>query len=1061
MTPKSTRLVRLCCILLLLCVGSLVFSQTRRITGKVTGADGQPVPGATIAVKGTNAVTVTAADGTYSINAKQGDAIVITSVGFKTQEVRVGTQDAINPTMVTATSNLDEVVVTGYTSQKVKEITGSVAIVKPKELTAVPAGQVENMLQGRVAGLNVVNTGQPGQGAQISLGGYGNFGNTTPLYIIDGVQGDINSLNPGDVESLQVLKDAGSASIYGVRGANGVIVITTKRGRSGRPVITYDNYFGSQQPLPDGWGLLDTKGRADLYDLAVANTPGAAHNNPQYGPGPTATIPYYIVAGTKYGVTDPNDPAADLTKYNNNYGAGAIYQITRANPTGTDWFHELFRPAFQMNHTVTASGGSDKSRYLFSLGYLDQKGTYVGSYLKRYTARINTEFNLKSTIRFGENLQVSYRDNPQTGVIGETNIGMTYREQPIIPVYDEGGGFGGSRAQGLGNATNPYANAFRALDDKGYDIAVFGNVYGEVDFLKNFNFRSSFGGTYDNFYNYSFGYHQYENAENNGSNSFAENAGYNTLYDWLNQLSYSKIINNDHNVKVLIGSEAISTYSRGVGGSRINFFLDDPNYRILSNGSPTGQSNYSYANNNTSLYSLFGRLDYGYKDKYLLTATVRRDGSSIFGPENRYGTFPSFSAAWRITEESFAKGLSWLTDLKLRGSWGKMGFAGNTDPLNQYTLFGGGTGDAYYDITGASTSAVQGFRSTRIGNPKTGWQTDKKTNIGLDAIMWNGRLTFSADYYHKKSEGLLFPLALPAILGGSTPPNVNVGDVENTGFDLLLGSRGSISKDWKYDITATVTTYHNNIVNIPGIPYFEDGGLRNGNAVRNQVGHPISSFFGYHVIGIFQNDADVAKAPAQDGKAPGRFIYEDVNKDGSITADDRTFIGNPNPKFSLGFNINVSWKAFDFSTFFYGTFGNDAFNYTKYWIDFYQGFEGNKSQRALNDSWTPSRPSNTVPIQEFTSTFSSDAVINSYYVEKASYFRNKSIMLGYTLPKSVISKVGIDRLRFYIQATNLFTFTNYSGLDPEVQGRSSVQGLDYGTYPANQKQFLAGLNVTF
>jgi TonB-linked SusC/RagA family outer membrane protein len=1045
---------------LMLLLSSIVFSQQKRVTGKVTDAEGQPVAGATVEVRGTNRVTLTASDGSFAIDAKNGDVLAISFVGMKTQTVTVGNQASVSVGMASTATNLEEVVVTGYTAQKVKEITGSVAIVKPKDLTSVPAGQTEEMLQGRVAGLNVINTGQPGEGAQISLAGYGNFGNTHPLYIIDGVEGDLNALNPADIESLQVLKDAGSYSIYGVRGASGVIVVTTKKGRAGRPIVTYDSYFGTQRPLKDGWGLLDTKGRADLYDLAVANTAGAAHNNPQYGPGPTATIPYYIIAGINNGVTDPNDPAADISKYNNNYGAGPIYLITRANQQGTDWFHELFKPAFQMNHTLTASGGSDKSRYLFSLGYLDQNGTFLETYLKRYTARLNMEFNIKNTIRIGENLAVAYRDNPRTGILGETNIGMTYREQPIIPVYDEGGGYGGSAAKGLGNAQNPVANALRGKDDKGYDISVFGNIYAEADITQYLTARTSFGGTFDNYYFYYFGYHQYENAEPNGSNSFNESGGFGRNYTWTNTLNFKKIFFNDHSVKLLVGTEALGNYGREVGGSRINLFLDDPNYRLLSNGSPTGQSNYSSAYQG-SLFSLLGQLNYGYKDKYLLSATFRRDGNSIFGPDSRYGNFPAFSAAWRVTEEDFARSMSWLTDLKIRGSWGKAGFAANTSGLNQFTLFGSTASNSNYDITGSSTSTVQGFYASRIGNPATGWQKDSKTDIGLDAILWNGKLTFSADYFQKESSGLLFPLALPALLGGATPPDVNVGNVKNTGFELLLGSKGSFTKDLRYDLTATFTTYKNNIVSIPGVKYFDDGGLRNGNAVRNEVGHPISSFYGYQVIGLFQDASDVSKSATQADAAPGRFKYADLNGDGAITTDDRTFIGNPNPNFILGLNIGLNYKNFDFSMFLYGTFGNDVFNYTKYWIDFYQGFEGNKSKRALTESWTPSRGGNKVPIQEFTSNFSSDGAVNSYYIENGSYFRNKSMQLGYSLPKALVQKAKIDRLRIYVQATNLFTFTKYSGLDPEVQGGSSAFGLDFGTYPANQKQYLVGVNVTF
>lgn len=1048
------------------CVLALIFlffvSGTyaqKKVSGKVTGPDSKPVFGATITAKGTNSITSTSSEGLFTIDVPSNvNTLVITYIGFETVEVNISGKTTVEVSMKEQTTNLNEVVVTGYTSQRVKEITGSVAIVKVKDLISIPSGQVTEMLQGRVAGLNIINSGQPGQGSQISLSGVGNFGDVGPLYVIDGVQGDVNNINPNDIESVQVLKDAGSAAIYGVRGANGVIIITTKKGKSGKISLTYDTYYGNQIPLKDGWGLLDTRGRADLYDLAVTNTPGAAHNNPQYGTGSTSTIPIYIVAGNKYGITNPSDPAVNMALYNNNYGAGPIYQIMKANQTGTDWFHELFKPAFQMNHTLTAAGGTDKSRFLFSLGYLDQKGTFLGTYLKRYTIRLNSEFNLRKNIKIGENLQVIYRDNPRTGILGETNIGMTYREQPIIPVHDEGGGYGGTRAQGLGNAQNPVANAERALDNKGYSLGVFGNMYAEVNFAKYFTAKTSFGGTFDNFYYYNYGFHQYENAENNGSNSFSENAGFNRGWTWTNTLAFNKVFFNDHSIKLLGGLEAIDYNSRGVGGGRNGFFLDNPNYRILSNGS-SGTTNYSYANQST-LYSILSRLDYGYRDKYLFTATFRHDGSSVFGPDSRYGDFPSFSAAWRITEESFAKNWKWITDLKLRGSWGKLGFAGNTDPLNQFTLFGGSPGNTYYDISGSSTSAVQGFSASRIGNPKTGWQTDIKTNIGIDAILYKGRLSVSADYYWKETSGLLFPLALPAILGGATPPNVNVGNIENHGFDLLIGSVGNINKSWKYDVSATMTTYQSNIANIPGIPYFDQGGLRNGNAVRNQVGHPVSSFFGYQVVGLFQ-DAASAAAANQDGAAPGRFKYLDANGDKKITTADRVFIGNPNPKFSLGLNISIAYKQFDLATFMYGTFGNDVYNYTKYWIDFYQGFEGNKSKRALTESWTPTRKGNTVPIQEFTSSFSSDGAINSYYVEKGSYFRNKSLILGYTVPTANIQKAGIDKLRIYFQATNIFTITKYSGLDPEVQGTSAAAGIDFGNYPANQKQFLFGLSLSF
>jgi len=1062
-------------MLLLLFVGSMVFSQTKKISGKVTGSDGQPVPGATVAVKGTNAVTVTAADGTYTINAKSGDALVITSVGFKTQEIKVGTSDAINASMVTATSNLDEVVVTGYTSQKVKEITGSVAVVKPKDLTAVPAGQVEQMLQGRVAGLNVMTSGQPGAPANISLHGIGNFGDVTPLYIIDGVQGDINNLNPQDIESLQVLKDAGAASIYGVRGANGVIVITTKKGRSGRPIITYDGYFGHTVPLSKGFPLLNSKEMADATWQAYINsgqvdsvTGNPSH--PEYGSGATPVLPDYILAGGASGLFN-GDPAVNPDLYNVDYGAGPIYQIVQANKQGTDWFHEVFKPANQQSHTVTAAGGSDKSKYLISLGYLNQQGTMLFTYLKRYTVRANTEFNIKNTVRVGENIQLVARENPQIGNQSEGNeITNAQNLQPIVPVYDIKGGWGGAQGARLGNASNPVASRYRSKDDRGTTWQIFGNVYADVDFLKNFTFHTSFGGTQSNYYYYFFGFHTYENAEDNGSNSFNEVSGYSRSWTWTNTLAYNKVFSNDHSVKALIGTEALSNYNRELGGSRINYFTDDPNYRFLSTGNPTGQSNYSFAGQST-IQSYFGRIDYAYKDKYLLSGTIRRDGSSIFGSENRYGTFPSVSAAWRVTEENFAKGITWLTDLKVRGSWGKLGFYGNTNSLNQYTTYSGSPGTTNYDISGASTSSVVGFSNNRIGNAATGWQTDVVSNFGIEANLWKGGLYFTADWYKKKSEGLLFQLALPYILGGATAPNINIGDVQNTGLDLLIGTRGVISKDWKYDVTATITTYNNKVVKLnEGVPYFDAGGSRIGNFVRNQVGQAVSSFFGYKIVGFFNSADDVTKSPTQDGAGVGRFKYQDTDGDGKITDADRVFFGNPNPDFSLGLNLAITWKQFDFSTFFYGTFGNDLINYTRWWTDFFPSFQNAKSKTLLYDAWTPSHQNAKVSINENVSNFSNNAIVNSYYLEDGSYFKNKSMILGWTLPKAWVSKANIDRVRVYVQGVNLFTFTKYTGLDPELSGAidgntgrpsTGAFGIDFGNYPNNQKQYIIGLNVGF
>lgn len=1034
----------------------------RKISGKVTSStDNQPVVGATIKIKNTNTGTVAGPDGSFSLNVKSNkDVLVVSFIGFKTQEILVGNASTINVSLEEAASSLNEIVVTGYTTQKKKDITGAVSIVNVKDLTSTPTGGVDQMLQGRVAGLTVITSGQPGAGSNIRLRGIASFGDATPLYIIDGVPGDINNLNVNDIESIQVLKDAGAAAIYGVRASTGVIIVTTKKGKSGRAVITYDGYYGTQRPLKRGFNILNPQEQADLTWLALKNSGQVGANgnpsSPQYGNGPTPVLPDYILpSGAKEG-----DPSVNPALYNIDFSK-PLYQIVRANKVGTDWFHEIFQPAPIQSHTLSASGGSDKGQYLFSLGYFNQQGTLIGTYLKRYSVRANTEFNIKNHIRVGENLQIYYKNNPQIGNQSEGNeISQTYRMQAIVPVYDIKGNFAGARGAGLGNGSNPVARRIRAKDDRGNTWNIFGNVFAEVDFLKYFTARTSFGGTLNNYYYYFYGFRTYENAENNGSNSFSENAGYNSSYTWTNTLTFNKTFLDKHSVKLLLGSEAINNYGRQVGGSRINYFTDDPSYRVLSNGSPTGQTNYSFAYNSSN-YAVFGRLDYGFNDKYLLSGTVRRDGSSKFGPQNRYGYFPAVSAAWRISKEGFMRSISWITDLKIRGSWGKLG-NDRIDPNNQFTLFGGGPGDAYYDITGSSTSAVQGFRPTRIGNPKGRWQGDVASNVGVDALLFNGELEVTADFYQKKIDGLLFPLILPATVGGASSPFVNVGNIENKGLDLLIDKKGRLANGLRYDVGLTLTTYDNKITKITDdAQFFTSGGSRIGDFVRNQVGHPASAFYGYKVIGLFQSTDDVSKSPTQNGAAPGRFKYQDTNGDGKITADDRTFIGNPNPKFTYGLNVGLSYKNFDLTAFFYGSYGNDVVNYVRWWTDFFPSFQGGKSKDALYNSWTPQRPNAKVPIVENVSNFSNNGVVNSYYIENGSYFRCKSLILGYTIPASKLQRLGIDRLRVYLQSANLFTITKYTGLDPELAGSNSAFGIDYGNYPDNQKQYILGVNLSF
>ncbi|HMK17382.1 MAG TPA: TonB-dependent receptor [Chitinophagaceae bacterium] len=1038
-----------------------------KVIGIVTTSTGTPLSGATINLINTPITATTISDGSFTINAKPGNTIVVSYVGYRPRLIKIGSETSLKISLSESVISLDEVVVTGYTAQRVKEITGSVSIVKPKDLIAVPAGQVEQMLQGRVAGLTVITSGLPGGPSNVRLHGIGNFGDVTPLYIIDGVQGDINSLNPNDVESVQVLKDAGAYSIYGVRGANGVVVITTKSGKQGRSKISYNFYVGTQRPLKYSVDLLDPQEMADLTWLALKNS-NQPLNHPLYGSGPNPVLPDYFIAGINKQLFAGN-PAADPALNNIDFANGNIYQIVEANKMGTDWFHELYKPALSQNHSLTVSGANEKNKYAFSVGYLDQQGTLLNTWFKRFTTRINTEFNVLNTIRIGENLQWSYRDKggiPDYGSPIDNDMLRAITTHPLLPVHDIGGGW----AHLLPNVffDNPVALRVIAKDDKSQSWETFGNVYAEVDLLKNFTIRTSFGGNINNYLFNRFDYVTYQplvvgsSLANNSSdsltnNSFTEVSGYRRSWTWTNTIKFSKTFKSDHHISALAGTEAINNYFKEVGGRSIGLYSNDPNFRLLSNGRP--DAIYSDASA-SSLFAFISQADYGFKEKYFLRATLRKDGASFFGPQNRYGWFPAVSAAWRISEENFLNQSKWIDELKLRASWGKSGFYGNTDPANQYTLYSYSPATSYYDISGSGNSSRQGFRVARIGDPNTGWQEDVVTNIGFESVFWNGKLSMNVDLYKKKAKGLLLTAVLPAILGSATPPNTNVGVIENKGIDILLGSKGHWSKDWSWDATVTISSYANKIIKLNEQAFIESG-FGNKRYVRNEVGHPISSFYGFKVIGIFKDAGEVSKAPYQDEKKPGRFRYLDVNGDDTVNAKDRIYIGDPNPDLTLGLNFSINYKNFDFTVFFYGCFGNEVVNIPRSFTDFYQPADWAKSKALLYDSWTPEHTDARLPMAELDNNFSTNQVVNSYVVEDGSYFRNKSMILGYTLPGSWLQKIKVEKMRLYIQAVNLFTITNYTGLDPELSGNSAAFGIDYGNFPNNQKQFVFGIGLNF
>ena len=1054
-----------CFAMLLLMFLSLGAFAQRQVTGKVTsGTDNAPLSYATVAVKGTKVATLTNADGTFSLTMPNGrNTLVISSVGYEDQEVDA-TSGAVNVTMKARTSSLDEIVVTGYTAQKKKEVTGAVSVVNVKEMKQTPAGTGEEALQGRASGVNIITSGQPGAASDIRIRGFSGFGPNQPLIIVDGVRGDLHNINVNDIESVQVLKDA-SAAIYGVAGSNGVIIITTKRGKSGKAIVSYDGYYGTTTQ-GKGYDMSNPTEHANAIWQQQINSGIASPSSKQYGSGATPVVPDYLTP-TGYTLCNcPADSVVDIRFYNRTSN-----QITMANKTGTDWYKEITRNAPTQSHNISVSSGSDKSSYYFSMNYLNQQGILQYQYNERYGVRANTQFNIKNNIRVGENMYAYYSRNPKFGNQSEGSPFTTaYREDNIIPVYDIAGNFAGTKSQDLGNARNPYADIYRTKDNQSNDWNITGNVFGEVDFLKHFTVRTSFGGLMNNNYYYNFNYVGYENAEGNtGLNSFSEGAGYNTQWTWTNTLTYGNTF-GQHTVRVLVGTEAVNYHGRFLSGTRSDYFSEDPNYWTLNTGSPSGQVNSGSAYQ-SALWSQFAKLEYNYAGKYLINGTIRRDGSSLFTPEQRYGYFPGFSAGWVVSQENFMKSVTFINSLKLRYSWGKLGSTSSVNSTNAYNLYSTRAGKSFYDLAGTSTVPLGGFYASNLGNPNTSWEGDIISNIGIDATILKNKLDISVDWFKKKVSGLLFTASgTPydiTFTGDVALPQVNIGDMQNTGIDGSITYHGAVSKDFKFDVTGIFTSYNNKIVDVPDPGYFNGPTVRNVILQRYQEGHPVGAFYGYKVVGLFQSAEEVSKSPYQSIKtAPGMFKYQDIDNNDTIDSRDRTFIGDPNPKFSYGLNISFNYKALDFSAFFFGQEGNDIYNNTLYFTDFPDFFKGALRRDVALNAWTPQHTNTTIPALRTTGDFSTDLVTNSYFLSKGSYFRARQMQLGYTLPASLLNRYGIDRLRIYVQGANLFTITKYNGLDPELQSNdpnnnSTVGfGTDQGSYP-HTPSYLVGINLSF
>lgn len=1008
--------------------------QDFSVSGTVTDADdGEPLAGVNIIVQGTSIGTATGADGSYELTVPSSeDTLVVSYVGYQTVEVPIAGRAVVDVALLPGI-DLEDLIVTGYQTQSRRNITGAVSSVDPEDITSIPATTLGDQLQGQVPGVTVQTGGRPGSDARIRIRGLATIGNNKPLIVVDGVatEAGLNEINPRDVESIQVLKDATSASIYGARAASGVIVITTKQGRNlPRPRINVQYYSGIQQPtnLPD---LLNTQQYADVLWESMKNA-GLNATDPQFGNGDEPVIPDYILPeGAFEGEVDES-----TYHWENN-------QIIRTNKEGTDWFDVLFDPAAMHNISLSAAGSGEGSSYYVSGNYLTQSGIVNYTGFDRFMVRANTHVGLADRVTVGENLSVSFtrkNGDPTEG------LGFAYSHLPHLPVYDIRGNWAGTKGSGLGPSKNTQATLFNRRYDVGETFRTFGNAFVEIGALDNVVLRSSIGVDYATGTATEWLQRDFWNAESFSNSSFEERRVTDLTWTWTNTVDYHTIINNVHDVEVIAGTETIAATERSLTGKRAGFFSDDVDYRYVGTG------NLGIENGGTgskwALNSIFTKVDYIYNDKYLLSATVRRDGSSRFGQNNRYGVFPAGSVGWRISSEPFMQGAGFLSNLMLRAGWGQ---TGNQEIGNfaAHSAFGANLETDAYDLTGSNNGVLTGYDLKALGNPDVKWETTSQTNIGLDADFLHGALSFVVDVYRKTTTDMLLQVPQPAQSGQFEFPFINVGSVRNQGIEVA-GSYGGIVGDLSYDVGLNVGHNQNEVLQLAGDRAFLDFG-----PARTQAGNPMSMYYGYVIDGIFQTQEEVETHAAQPEKAVGRWRFRDVDGNGVVNSDDQTFIGNPHPDFVYGFSSRLGFKGFDLSAVLQGSVGNDLWHGVKAGTDF-SNFITNRSTRVL-DSWTPENQDALLPELNINNPNSEGTKPHTYFVEDGSYLRIKSLQLGYSIPTRFLP--GNTAVRLYALAKNLWTLTNYGGIDPEVGGSDVSIGIDGGHYPL-AKTYTFGVNVT-
>jgi TonB-linked SusC/RagA family outer membrane protein len=1031
---------------------SVIMAQEITVTGKITDSKGATLPFVNIVIDGSVNGTQSDLNGNYSISATKGDILVFSFIGMETQKVVVES-NTYNIVMKNNLKELEEVVVTGYSKQSTRNITGSVSVVNTKKLATTSPVNVEQSLQGQASGVLVGSEGGPGGSALVRIRGFGTVNNNDPLYLIDGTPTTtgINQLNPADIESIQILKDASSAAIYGFRAGNGVIIITTKSGKyANKTKLTFTGNVGvdyiAKSDFPKS---LTPKELADVIWTRFKND-GVAPNHIQYGSGDTPVLPNYLTPAGANSVDESTyDPVTN--------------KITKANKEGTNWFDEYFNPALVQDYNLNMSGGTETAKFNISLGVLQQDGVALETYFNRYSFRANSEFKVTDKIRIGESFNASYSKKvAETGSqFTGGDISFIYRADPILPIYDIAGNYAGTQSPGLGNGFNSVAAAKRKKDNARKNFRALGNLYLEADLFEGLTFKTNIGVDYNSIHGSFFTGLNPENQEANRVNRLREMTNYTLSSTWFNTLNYRKSF-GEHRLGILLGTEFSETEYRFFDAQRADYYSENLDYRYLDAG--TGTSSNSGRGDKGAYFSSFGKLDYSYADKYLVSLSLRRDASSKFASSKRVGVSPGYSFAWRISNEDFMKNLSFIDDLKIKAGYGELG--NESIPQGRVpNLYENNLNTSNYSISGSNSTVSPGYNLFSLGNSDITWEITKTKNIGFDGILFNNKANFSFEYYQSKtSDMLLQKVADITLLGHAEAPYANIGSMENKGFDFSFGYNGNLTKEIQFNASINVSAYKNKVLNLEKDDQFLLGSAaRETFPSRTQAGHALASFHGFIIDGIIQNEEELNNTANYSGKAIGTFKYRDVVEDGVIDDKDRTFIGSPHPDFTYAINLGLTYKRFDLSTMFQGSQGNDIYNFTKFFTD-YNSFPGAKSYRYLN-SWSPENPSGTLP-KLTNSPAEHYSAASTDYIEDGSYLRLKNIQLGYNFSKEITSKIGVGSMRVYIQAKNLITWTKYSGLDPEINlqsyGGNNVNldiGIDRGAYPV-AKSLLIGVNVT-